>query len=212
MKLIGLYSGSYILKHKDERGFKLGRSRQTAKSAYNGIMKKYGEVKPGSKYHHVGKGAWRIYSISKDRQRTGKTTTDKKKWAKRPHKLDYMGVDTSGACPMKKPSIKTEHNKYFIPKSNDMPLLKQFRNDYSESSRVGYVPFSSGLIIYHDVRPRGAIVLQDRKSGLYFIMFIYPDGSKTAKISKNYSLRTKYSKKEVIKELGEWEKRTGNIT
>ncbi len=94
MALIGLYSGAYILKHKDERGFKLGRSRQTAKSAYNGIVKKYGTVKPGSKYRHVGKGVWRIYSISNDRKRTGKTTTDKKKWAKQPHKLDFKGVDT----------------------------------------------------------------------------------------------------------------------
>lgn len=97
MKLIGLYAGSYILKHKDERGFKLGRSRQTAKSAYNAIMKKYKVVKPGSKYHHVGGGIWRIYSIANDRKRTGKTTTDKRKWAKRPHKLDFKGVDTKGS-------------------------------------------------------------------------------------------------------------------
>ena len=94
MALIGLYSGSYILKHKDERGFKLGKSRQTAKSAYNGIVEKYGVVKPGSKYHHVGNKVWRIYLIKNDRKRTGETTEDKKKWGKQPHKWDYKGVDT----------------------------------------------------------------------------------------------------------------------
>lgn len=122
MALIGLYSGAYILKHKDERGFKLGRSRQTAKSAYNGIVKKYGTVKPGSKYRHVGKGVWRIYSISNDRKRTGKTTADKKKWAKQPHKLDFKGIDTKGSKVKKTVATKgkepTGISKQFIIKKD----------------------------------------------------------------------------------------------
>jgi len=117
MPLIGLYTGAYILKHKNTKGFKLGRSRQTAKSAYNGIMKKYKEVKPGSKYHHVGAGVWRIYLIKNDRKRTGKTTEDKKKWGKQPHKWDYKGIDTKGgAVKKRKPNARISDKKTVIVK------------------------------------------------------------------------------------------------
>lgn len=212
MKLIGLYSGAYILKNKDKRGFKLGRSRQTAKSAYNAIMKKYKVVNPGSKYRHVGKGVWRIYSISKDRQRTGKTTEDFKKWGKQPHKLDYKGIDTKGSKVKKTTKKQTSKYNYFIKRSSDPSIVQTIRNNYSKNARIGYIPFSSGLIRYHDERPAFAIVVQDNKSGLYYFMFVYRDGTKTAKISSGYDLSTKYSKKDVIGELDRWEKRTGNIT
>jgi len=131
MPLIGLYSGSYILKHKDTKGFKLGRSRQTAKSAYNGIMKKYGEIKPGSKYHHVGKNVWRIYSISNDRKRTGKTTADFKKWGKQPHKWDYKGVDTKGSTEAraKRTKEKKEARKKTEPKEyKNFIISKNIKN------------------------------------------------------------------------------------
>jgi len=39
-------------------------------------------------------------------KKTGKLTTDKKRWAKRPHKLDFKGMDTSGSCPIPKVTAK----------------------------------------------------------------------------------------------------------
>jgi len=112
MALVGLYSGRKILANKDERGFKLTRS-QTAKQAYTAIMKRYGEIKPNSKYHHVGKGVWRIYSVKSDAKRTGKVTTDIKKWRRQPHKLDYKGIDTKGSVKKRKEkSIKQDNSKY----------------------------------------------------------------------------------------------------
>ncbi len=211
MALIGLYSGREIktLAKKKQR---LTRS-QTAAQAKKAIEKKYkGGVVDSALYYHNGGGNWVRHSKKRDAQRTGKVTDDIKEWRKRPHKLDYVGVDTKGSCPSKKSPIDAEYNKYFIQKRGEIPLIKQFRKNYSTTSRVGYVPFSSGLIVYHDEIPVGAIVMQDRKTGLYFMMFIYPDGTKTAKISRSYDLSTKYSKKDVIGELGTWEKRTGNIT
>jgi hypothetical protein len=43
---------------------------------------------------HKGAGNWVKYSIENDRKRTGKVTTDIKKWREAPHKLDFMGKDT----------------------------------------------------------------------------------------------------------------------
>lgn len=119
MALVGLYSGRKILANKDKKGFKITRT-QTAKQAYNAIVKKYGTVKPNAKYHHVGKGVWRIYSIKSDAKRTGKVTTDIKKWRRQPHKLDYKGIDTKGSRIKKKtaPKVKETYDisKQFIIK------------------------------------------------------------------------------------------------
>lgn len=70
---------------------------QTAAQAYNAIVKKYGEISQASKYMHKGKGNWVKYSIENDRTRTGKVTTDIKKWREAPHKLDFKGKDTAGS-------------------------------------------------------------------------------------------------------------------
>jgi hypothetical protein len=43
---------------------------------------------------HKGAGNWVKYSIENDRKRTGKVTTDIKKWREAPHKLDFVGKDT----------------------------------------------------------------------------------------------------------------------
>jgi hypothetical protein len=67
---------------------------QTAGQAYNSIVKKYGEISQTAKYMHKGKGEWVKYSIENDRKRTGKVTTDIKKWREAPHKLDFQGKDT----------------------------------------------------------------------------------------------------------------------
>lgn len=109
MALVGLYSGRKILANKDKKGFKITRT-QTAKQAYNAIVKKYGTVKPNAKYHHVGKGVWRIYSIKSDARRTGKVTMDIKKWRRQPHKLDYKGIDTKGAS--RKAPKREDFSKY----------------------------------------------------------------------------------------------------
>lgn len=93
MAFTGLYSGRKIVMFSKERGFKITRT-QTAKQAYSAIIKKYGEIVPNAKYQHKGKGNWVKYSLKNDKKRTGKTTTDIKKWRKQPHKLDYKGIDT----------------------------------------------------------------------------------------------------------------------
>ena len=94
--LVGLYSGRQIRINAGKRGHKLTRS-QTAKQAYNSIIKKYGEIVDNAKYHHAGKGNWIRYTLANDRKRTGKVTTDVKKWRKQPHKFDMKGVDTKGS-------------------------------------------------------------------------------------------------------------------
>jgi len=91
----GLYSGRVIMARKASKG-SLTRT-QTAAQAYNAIVKKYGEISQAAKYMHKGKGNWVKYSIENDRKRTGKTTTDIKKWREAPHKLDFKGKDTTGS-------------------------------------------------------------------------------------------------------------------
>ena len=88
----GLYSGRVIIARKVSKG-SLTRT-QTAGQAYTAIVKKYGEISQSAKYMHKGSGNWVKYSIENDRKRTGKTTTDIKKWREAPHKLDFEGKDT----------------------------------------------------------------------------------------------------------------------
>jgi len=88
----GLYSGRVIMARKASKG-SLTRT-QTAGQAYTAIVKKYGEISQSAKYMHKGSGNWVKYSIENDRKRTGKTTTDIKKWREAPHKLDFEGKDT----------------------------------------------------------------------------------------------------------------------
>lgn len=111
MALIGLYSGRKILANKDKRGYKLTRT-QTAKQAYNAIMTKYKEIKPNAKYHHVGKGVWLKYNKAADAKRTGKVTSDIKKWRRQPHKLDYKGIDTKGVVKGKPKKPTGDLTKY----------------------------------------------------------------------------------------------------
>jgi hypothetical protein len=90
--LIGLYSGRKIKQVKAE-GKNITRT-QSGTSAYNAIVKKYGEINDSSKYMHKGNGEWVKYVIANDKKKTGKVTTDLKKWREQPQKLDYMGKDT----------------------------------------------------------------------------------------------------------------------
>jgi len=101
----GLYSGRVILARKAAKG-SLTRT-QTAAQAHASIIKKYGSISDTAKYMHKGSGNWVKYSIENDRKRTGKVTTDIKKWRAAPHKLDYKGIDTkeAGKTPIK--SLKT---------------------------------------------------------------------------------------------------------
>lgn len=91
----GLYSGRVILARKAAKG-SLTRT-QTAAQAYASIIKKYGSISDTAKYMHKGTGNWVKYSIENDRKRTGKVTTDIKKWRAVPHKLDFVGKDTKEA-------------------------------------------------------------------------------------------------------------------
>ena len=93
--LIGLYSGRKINELAKKKG-KITRT-QTALNAQKQIIKKYGQVIESAKYLHKGKGEWVKYSLANDRKRTGKTTTDIKKWRRQPNKLDYKGIDTRGS-------------------------------------------------------------------------------------------------------------------
>jgi len=92
MPLIGLFSGKKIkeLARKKQR---LTR-KQTAIQAKNNILRKYKKIIDSRRYYYGGNQNWILYSKKKDAQRTGKTTEDKKKWGKQPHKWDYKGVDT----------------------------------------------------------------------------------------------------------------------
>jgi hypothetical protein len=91
----GLYSGRVIMARKAAKG-SLTRT-QTAAQAYASIIKKYGSISDTAKYMHKGTGNWVKYSIENDRKRTGKVTTDIKKWRAAPHKLDFAGKDTKEA-------------------------------------------------------------------------------------------------------------------
>ncbi len=91
----GLYSGRVIMARKASKG-SLTRT-QTAAQAHTAIVKKYGSIENAAKYMHKGAGNWVKYSIENDRKRTGKVTTDIKKWRETPHKLDFVGKDTKEA-------------------------------------------------------------------------------------------------------------------
>ncbi|MDD5531088.1 MAG: hypothetical protein PHX21_13805 [bacterium] len=108
-------------------------------------MTKYKVVKPGARYRHVGNGVWRIYSIANDRKKTGKLTTDKKKWAKQPHKLDFQGIDTSGACkikrlPKKKTGVTTIiHNKGWITEKSNGEVREVTKVKSIKKTEDGYI-------------------------------------------------------------------------
>lgn len=99
--LIGLYSGREI-KTAATRSAGLTRT-QTGKQALASIVSKYGSIVDNAKYFHIGKGEWRKYSLENDKKRTGSVTTDMNAWRRRPHKLDFQGIDTADG---KKGSVK----------------------------------------------------------------------------------------------------------
>lgn len=124
--LVGLHSGRQIRLNKGKRGYKITRS-QTALEAYDAIIKKYGEIVDSAKYEHRGKGNWVRYSMKRDATRTGKTTTDIKKWRTRPHKLDFKGKDTKGSIVGRKPAPtivrKRTVKKVTKPKTQKLKLV-----------------------------------------------------------------------------------------
>lgn len=128
MALIGLYSGRQIKKASENRE-RITRT-QTGTQALKAIVKKYGSIQDNSKYHHVGKGVWRKYSIKNDKKRTGKVTTSLDRWAKQPHKLDFRGKDTKeskktlSVSMIKKPS-KPKRRIAKTQKIEHKPTLKK---------------------------------------------------------------------------------------
>ncbi len=117
MPTIGLFSGRKIkdLSRKKQR---LTRS-QTAIQARDNILRKYGKIIDSRRYYYGGSNNWILYSKVKDAQRTGNVTTDKKVWAKRPHKYDYEGLDTKGGYSSRGPYFGKDLSKgKFSPKIN----------------------------------------------------------------------------------------------
>lgn len=133
--LVGLHSGRQIRINKGKRGYKITPS-QTALQAYNSIIKKYGEIVDSAKYHFKGKKlGWYRYSLKNDAKRTGKTTTDIKKWRRTPHRLDYKGIDTKGSRPgiKKVKPARTAKRKPASIKSKDSEYIKKYKLEVSKA-------------------------------------------------------------------------------
>ena len=125
MPIIGLFSGKKIkeLARKKQR---LTR-KQTAIQAKNNILRKYKKIIDSRRYYYGGNQNWILYSKKKDAQRTGKTTEDKKKWGKQPHKWDYKGVDTKSVRESTQPQKRKTAKK-----SKALPLSLNKRSKKSE--------------------------------------------------------------------------------
>lgn len=124
--LIGLFSGRKI-KAMAAKGERLTPS-QTAKQALRAIERKYkGQIVDSAKYYHTGRGNWVRRSKEADARRTGKVTTDIKKWRRRPHKYDLKGVDTKGSCPKKKKTKPVTKKVKLSPSMLKAPAPKRRR-------------------------------------------------------------------------------------
>lgn len=124
--LIGLYSGRKI-KAMAAKGERL-TPKQTAKQALRAIERKYakqGGIVDSAKYYHAGGGNWVRRSKDADRKRTGKVTTDVKKWRRQPHKFDLRGVDTKG-------SRVTKPKKKVKPLPNYNRIATEFKNEVTK--------------------------------------------------------------------------------
>lgn len=129
MAFVGLFSGKRI-KEDTKKRKQLTRSR-TAGQAKKAIIEKYGKIVDSGRYYYAGKNrGWIRYSKSRDAQRTGNVTKDKKVWARRPHKYDLDGIDTKGGYSSRGPYFgkdlsKGKYSPKINTKRNVLSILKK---------------------------------------------------------------------------------------
>ena len=86
---------------------------QTAAQAVRAIIKKFGTISDSKHYYHRGNGVWSVYAISEDRKKTGKITSNKKKWKAEPWRYDLRKVDTKEGLVKRKVKAKKDKNSKY---------------------------------------------------------------------------------------------------